>query len=138
MTPLTATEVRPGVDTSTEVITGRLGAPDGRVVTYQRPNRSGPSGVLVWIHGGGLVMGHPRGGHALCSRIANELDVTVSRSTDEAVDAAGHLEELPSHDEYYVWLDARHRGVGTGALGPDTAPQHQFGAGTCRWSYRVR
>ena len=41
-------------------------------------------------------------------------------------------------DDCYVWIDARHRGVGSGACGPDTAPAHRVGPGTYRWSYRLR
>ena len=66
------------------------------------------------------------------------LDVTVSRWTDEEVADAAHLEDLPVRDDCYVWLDARHRGVGSGAVGPDTAPDHRVGPGPYRWSYRLR
>ena len=41
-------------------------------------------------------------------------------------------------DECFVWIDARQRGVGSGACGPDTAPAHRIGPGTYRWSYRLR
>lgn len=69
------------------------------------------------------------------------LDVTVSRWTQEEIADAGHLEDLPSvadRDECYVWLDARHRGVGSGAVGPDTTSEHRIGPGPYRWSYRLR
>jgi beta-galactosidase len=65
------------------------------------------------------------------------LEVTVSRVTDEELDAADHLEELPVRDDCFVWIDARQRGVGSGACGPDTAPAHRIGPGTYRWSYRL-
>lgn len=68
----------------------------------------------------------------------DDLDVTVSRVTDEALAAAGHLEELPARDDCYVWIDARHRGVGSGAVGPDVAASHRVGPGTYRWAYRIR
>lgn len=68
----------------------------------------------------------------------DDLDVTVSRWTDEELDAAGHLEDLPSRDTAYVWIDARHRGVGSGAVGPDVSGPHRIGPGTYRWSYRIR
>lgn len=66
------------------------------------------------------------------------LDVTISRWTDEEIDAATHREDLPLSNRCYVWIDARHRGVGTAALGPDVAPEHRFGAGRYRWTYRIR
>jgi beta-galactosidase len=68
----------------------------------------------------------------------DDLDVTVSRWTDEELAAASHLEDLPRRDSAFVWLDARHRGVGSGAVGPDVSPAHRVGPGTYRWSYRLR
>ena len=68
------------------------------------------------------------------------LDVTVSRWTQEEIAAACHLEDLPgidARDECYVWLDARHRGVGSGAVAPDTTPEHRIGPGPYRWTYRL-
>jgi beta-galactosidase len=67
----------------------------------------------------------------------DDLEVTVARTTEEEVADATHREELPVRDECYVWIDARQRGVGTGACGPDTSPAHRIGPGTYRWSYRV-
>ncbi|MCU1371076.1 MAG: Beta-galactosidase, partial [Ilumatobacteraceae bacterium] len=69
------------------------------------------------------------------------LDVTVGRWTQEEVADATHLEDLPGvddRDECFVWLDARHRGVGSGAVGPDTTAEHRIGPGPYRWSYRLR
>jgi acetyl esterase/lipase len=48
------------------------------VVTYERPDRRRSSGALLWIHGGGLVMGHPPLGHEICSRFADELGILVA------------------------------------------------------------
>jgi beta-galactosidase len=68
----------------------------------------------------------------------DDLDVTVSRWTDEEVADADHLEDLPrDRDTCFVWVDAAHRGVGSGACGPDTSPPHRIGPGTYRWSYRL-
>lgn len=68
----------------------------------------------------------------------DDLDVTVSRWTDEEVAAAAHLEDLPVRDHAYVWIDARHRGVGSAAVGPDVRPEHRVGPGPYEWAYRVR
>lgn len=67
-----------------------------------------------------------------------DLQVTVSRWTDEEIAAAGHLEDLPTRDHAFVWLDVAHRGVGSGACGPDTSLAHRPTAGRYRWSYRLR
>ena len=36
----------------------------------------------------------------------------------------------PLRDDCYVWIDAAHRGVGSGACGPDTAPAHRAAPAT--------
>ena len=66
------------------------------------------------------------------------LDVTVSRWTDEEVADAGHREDLRVRDDCWVWLDARHRGVGSAAVGPEVDPVHRVGPGPYRWTYRLR
>jgi beta-galactosidase len=67
----------------------------------------------------------------------DDLDVTVSRHTDEELADASHQEDLPARDHAFVWIDARHRGVGSGAVGPDTAARHRIPAGEYTWSYRI-
>jgi len=70
----------------------------------------------------------------------DDLQVTVSRWTDEEVADAAHLEDLPARerDDCYVWIDAAHRGVGTGAVGPDLPAEHRLHPGPYRWTYRLR
>ena len=67
----------------------------------------------------------------------DDLEVTVARVTDEQVADADHLEDLGAPDECFVWIDARHRGVGSGVVGPDTAAPHLVMPGGYRWSYRL-
>lgn len=55
--------------------------PDRAVRTwfYETPERGeeGPTGVLVWFHGGGMISGSPAQDHPWCSRIAYELGLLV-------------------------------------------------------------
>lgn len=67
------TVVREGVITRDE----RVGPDATRVVVYEPAGRDRPSGALVWIHGGGLVMGTADADHDVCSRFARELGVLV-------------------------------------------------------------
>lgn len=48
-----------------------------RVLLYERADRPRPSAALLWIHGGGMVIGTPEQGHALSSRWADELGMLV-------------------------------------------------------------
>jgi beta-galactosidase len=67
----------------------------------------------------------------------DDLDVTVARVTEAELADAAHQEELPRRDDCWVWIDARHRGVGSGAVGPDVSPRHRVHPGPYRWSYRL-
>lgn len=102
-------------------------------VRYVHPQASGNRTGVRWLR-----LLDAAGAELVTIDHLDGLDVTVSRFTDEQVADAGHEEDLVATDECYVWLDARHRGVGSGAVGPDVAPAHRVGAGPYRWSYRLR
>jgi beta-galactosidase len=106
---------------------------DDWAVPYVHPQASGNRTGVRWLRF------LDEGGEAVLTiDHLDGLDVTVSRWTDEEVADARHLEDLPARDDCYVWLDARHRGVGSGAVGPDVAPAHRVRSGPYRWSYRLR
>ncbi|WP_169951761.1 alpha/beta hydrolase [Microbispora sp. H11081] len=44
---------------------------------YESQDRRRPGGALLWIHGGGTILGHPESDHELCSRIARDLRILV-------------------------------------------------------------
>jgi acetyl esterase/lipase len=58
-------------------LTARADGAERRVLVYERPDRVRPSGALLWIHGGGYVMGAPEVENEVCSRIALDLGVLV-------------------------------------------------------------
>src|SRR3954454_23548514 len=47
------------------------------VFVYELAGRQRPTGALLWIHGGGTILGRPETDHELCSRTARDLGVTV-------------------------------------------------------------
>jgi len=49
----------PDIDVSERHIPGPQGAPDVRVLVYHPKSASTPTPTLLWIHGGGYVMGNP-------------------------------------------------------------------------------
>ncbi|MFD7323314.1 alpha/beta hydrolase [Streptomyces sp. NPDC059875] len=69
--------VRSGIDVEQRTVAPTATEPAVTVLTYQAPNRPTPSGALLWIHGGGTIMGSARQAHAWCSRVAEELGVLV-------------------------------------------------------------
>ena len=108
-------------------------AVDDWPVAYVHPQASGNRTGVRWLR-----FLDASGREVLTIDQLDGLDVTVARWTDEEVADAGHLEDLPSRDDCYVWLDARHRGVGSGAVGPDVDARHRVGPGPYRWRYRLR
>jgi acetyl esterase/lipase len=56
-----------------------LTLPSGVGVWLYRPTgATGPGPALLWIHGGGYVIGHPGQDDALCRRYARRLGATVA------------------------------------------------------------
>jgi acetyl esterase/lipase len=68
--------VAAGVAVEARACPGPAGA-DVPLVLYERADRPRPSGALLWVHGGGMVLGTPAQGHPLCSRFAAELGILV-------------------------------------------------------------
>ena len=61
----------------TESVPAAEGRPALRVLLYERTGRTRPTGALLWIHGGGLVMGLPEQDHELCNHFAERLGIVV-------------------------------------------------------------
>lgn len=98
---------------------------------YVHPQASGNRHEVRWIELRG-------GATPLRIDFDRPLDVTVAHVTDEDLHAATHSNEVRPRAETYLCIDAAHRGVGTGAVGPDTLPQYRVKPGTYSWSYVVR
>lgn len=64
-----------GVDRRT--VPARGGQPSVAVHVYEATGRQQPSGALLWVHGGGFVIGDPVTYHELCSRFARDLGIVV-------------------------------------------------------------
>lgn len=101
-------------------------------VPYVHPQANGNRTGVRWLR----FLDHD-GEPVLTIDGLDDANVSVARVTDEELADATHLEDLPVRDDCYVWIDARHRGVGSGAVGPDTAPAHRLAPGPYQWSYRI-
>jgi beta-galactosidase len=101
-------------------------------VPYVHPQANGNRTEVRWLR----ILGADGQPLLVIDELA-DLDVTVARVTDDELAAATHLENVPRRDDCWVWVDARHRGVGSGAVGPDVDPAHRVLPGTYRWSYRL-
>ncbi|MGI9642083.1 MAG: alpha/beta hydrolase [Acidimicrobiia bacterium] len=60
------------------VVENQSGPGSPRMLTYQGAGRERPSGALLWIHGGGMVMGVPEQDHQWCTELTDELGILVA------------------------------------------------------------
>jgi acetyl esterase/lipase len=114
-----------GVTVEDVRIPGPAGAPDLRVRKYETAWRAPGGAALLWIHGGGYILGQPEQSDAVCGRFAKELGILVI-----AVDyrlAPEHPFPAPLEDCYAAlsWMHARAGELGISpdrlAIGGDSA-----------------
>jgi acetyl esterase/lipase len=67
----------PGVTQREEVVAGKGGAPDTRVCVYSGTGAATGRGGILWIHGGGYMVGSGLMTDARLARWADELDAVV-------------------------------------------------------------
>lgn len=67
----------PSVQISTRMVPGLDDNPSVRVRIYEPKEKSGILPGLLWIHGGGYVMGDPEGDDVLCQRYVTEANCVV-------------------------------------------------------------
>jgi acetyl esterase/lipase len=93
--------LRRGTSADAEVLTLTSGV---RVHLHRPPNAGGAGPGLLWIHGGGYVIGNATQDDALCRRFAHQLGVTVA-SVDHRL-APEHPYPAPLDDCYaaLTWL----------------------------------
>ncbi|WP_299034840.1 alpha/beta hydrolase [uncultured Pseudokineococcus sp.] len=75
--PVPAAPVVDGVVVERRSVPGAGGRDPVEVWVYEPVGRTRPSGALLWMHGGGYVLGHPVMDHGTCSRVARDLGVLV-------------------------------------------------------------
>lgn len=66
-----------GVLAQNRVITGQDGHTQIRLRIYRPPTTAAPTPALLWMHGGGYVMGKPEQDDSRCARFVRELDIPV-------------------------------------------------------------
>ncbi|MER5728891.1 alpha/beta hydrolase [Streptomyces sp. NPDC002138] len=76
LVPLAGAAMRPGVRVERRTLPATADERPVEVLTYQASGRA-PRAALLWIHGGGIVMGAARQENTWCSRVADELGVLV-------------------------------------------------------------
>jgi acetyl esterase/lipase len=67
----------PDIDVAERFIPGPAGAPDVRVLVYQPIAAAAPRPALVWIHGGGYVMGSPEADGLQIKNLVSDVGCVV-------------------------------------------------------------
>jgi len=108
-------ELYPGVTRSEHAIPGFDGDPDVGVLLYKPAGRATPAPAMVWIHGGGYVIGKAADDDLACRRMAAETGAVVA-SVDYRL-APETPAPGPVHDCYAAlrWVHEN-----AGSLGVDT------------------
>ena len=70
-------KIAPGIRSTERWIPSRGDAPAVRLVIFERAASTGPRPGLLWLHGGGHVVGEPEQDVGLLSRMLGQLDVLV-------------------------------------------------------------
>lgn len=65
------------------------------------------------------------------------FEFNTSHFTTEALFAAFHTTDLTPGAETFLYLDAAHRGIGSGSCGPDTLKEYQLLERSYTWSYTL-
>ena len=71
-------ELFPGVTVSDNRIPGEGSDPDVRILLYQPTNVTSDAPGLIWIHGGGYIVGQPEIDDLLCRRIASDTGAVIA------------------------------------------------------------
>lgn len=71
-------ELFPGVTRTERLIPGLEGDPDVSILLYEPAGRGTPSPSLVWMHGGGFIVGSAAGEDLLCRSVAAQTGAVVA------------------------------------------------------------
>ncbi|TVR50137.1 MAG: DUF4981 domain-containing protein [Puniceicoccaceae bacterium] len=100
-------------------------------VPYVMPQENGHRCGVRWVE----VQPDAGGGPALRCRGDALFGFSAGRHSAEELFQARHATDLAPGGEAYLYLDHRHRGVGTGSCGPDTFAPHRIEEKAFRFSF---
>jgi beta-galactosidase len=103
----------------------------GEYVPYVVPQEHGNHTATRWL---ALEDGHVG---ILMQPLAKPSEFSVSHFHASDLFQARHTADLVPRAETFVCLDHFNRGVGTGACGPDTRPEHTLGVGRHQFGWQV-
>jgi beta-galactosidase len=98
---------------------------------YVRPQSQGNRTGMRWL----ACRREDGGGVGFVAK--GPLEFSARHFSEEDLECAQHLSELSPDPRLHVYLDARQRGVGTGACGPDTLARYRLRGGRIRFGYSL-
>ena len=111
---------------------GRWGSSvDDLQTDYVRPQENGGRGGVVEL------MLRDASGTTVVTRHAKPVQFSAAHHSTADLEATSHSWLLPRRDTTFVYVDSRHRGVGTAFLGPDTNPRYRVPGGSHEWTWRL-
>lgn len=100
-------------------------------VPYLRPQENGTRSGVTWLE--------VAGARARVQVIPDRpVYINVSRIPVNDLEARDHWWELTPRDTTIIHIDLAHRGVGTGRIGPDTAPEFRITDRHYEWRWGLR
>jgi acetyl esterase/lipase len=117
----------PNIAVSERDVPGVEGAPDVRVLIYTPKNAAGPLPALLWIHGGGYVLGNVEQGDLNVKAIVSAVgcaavSVDCRLAPGPAIDDAADERQVARHQH----AGRRQRGAGCAEDQHDDADRGQF------------
>lgn len=83
-------------------------------------------------------LGSRRGRRGLLVDADRRFAFSALAHSVEQLSTALHHDELRPEGRTFVHVDVAHRGLGSAACGPDTAPRHRVAGGRFRWTWTIR
>ncbi|MDX3406070.1 glycoside hydrolase family 2 TIM barrel-domain containing protein [Streptomyces sp. ME02-6977A] len=100
---------------------------------YLVPQEFGLRTGTLWLE----LIDDDRGDRLRLTSLGGDFCWSATRYAPQALFAAENASDLREDDRLVVCLDAAHRGVGTGACGPDVLPRYRIGPGQYELGYRM-
>ena len=104
----------------------------GTYVDYVMPQEHGHVSAADWLSLAG------KGLPTLRFEGDTSFEFNATHLAAEDLQAAFHTTDLKPRAETLLYIDAAHRGVGTGSCGPDTLPQYRLTARRYNWAFTLR
>ena len=107
-------------------------------VPYIVPQEHGGRSGVRWIELSDTARGVETRRLIVASAAGNTFHASALHTAPEDLDTAAHTTDIVTRPETILIVDHFHRGIGTGACGPDCDPRWIRGGGRYEWTWYLR